>query len=77
MLRRRTQCLVRSSDFQPFGSGTAFCAPQLGHSSSHVTRDHCIAKPPVSADLSEVLQTLAQENEPTPGPQSPKSFATR
>jgi integrase len=33
---------------------------QLGHSSSQVTRDHYIAKPSVSADLSEVLEALAQ-----------------
>jgi integrase len=39
---------------------------QLGHSSSQVTRDHYIAKPPVSADLSEVLDRLAQEDKPTP-----------
>jgi integrase len=39
---------------------------QLGHSSSQVTRDHYIAKPPVSADLSEVLERLAQEDKPTP-----------
>ena len=39
---------------------------QLGHSSSQVTRDHYIAKPPVSADLAEVLVKLAQEDEPTP-----------
>ena len=32
---------------------------QLGHSSSQITRDHYIAKPPVSADLSALLQALA------------------
>ena len=41
---------------------------QLGHSSSQVTRDHYIAKPPVSADLSEVLDTLAQKDAQTPDP---------
>ena len=39
---------------------------QLGHSSSQVTRDHYIAKPAVSADLSAVLETLAQMDEPGP-----------
>lgn len=39
---------------------------QLGHSSSQVTRDHYIAKPPVSADLSTPLETLAQKDEPAP-----------
>ena len=38
-------------------------ARQLGHSSSQVTRAHYIAKPPVSADLSEVLETFAQKDE--------------
>ncbi len=33
---------------------------QLGHSSSQVTRDHYIAKPQVSADLSALLQSLAE-----------------
>jgi integrase len=33
---------------------------QLGHSSSQVTRDHYIAKPPVSADLSELLERLGE-----------------
>ena len=33
---------------------------QLGHSSSQVTRDHYIAKPPVSADLSALLEQLAE-----------------
>jgi hypothetical protein len=32
----------------------------VNHSSSQVTRDHYIAKPPVSADLSEVLERLAE-----------------
>jgi integrase len=32
---------------------------QLGHSSSQITRDHYIAKPQVSADLSELLERLA------------------
>lgn len=36
---------------------------QLGHSSSQVTRDHYIAKPPVSADLSVLLERLAQKDE--------------
>ena len=36
---------------------------QLGHSSSQVTRDHYIARPPVSADLSEVLQRLAESDD--------------
>ena len=36
---------------------------QLGHSSSQVTRDHYIAKPPVSADLSEVLERLAESDD--------------
>ncbi len=39
---------------------------QLGHSSSQVTRDHYIAKPPVSADLSLLLETLAEKDEPAP-----------
>ncbi len=39
---------------------------QLGHSSSQVTRDHYIAKPEVSADLSLLLETLAQNDEPGP-----------
>ncbi len=39
---------------------------QLGHSSSQVTRDHYIAKPPVSADLSTLLETRAQKDEPGP-----------
>ncbi len=41
---------------------------QLGHSSSQVTRAHYIAKPPVSADLSEVLEMLAQKAEQPPDP---------
>jgi integrase len=36
---------------------------QLGHSSSQVTRDHYIAKPPVSADLSKVLERLAESDD--------------
>ena len=36
---------------------------QLGHSSSQVTRDHYIAKPPVSADLSELLERLADSDD--------------
>jgi len=36
---------------------------QLGHSSSQVTLDHCIAKPPVSADLSELLEMLAESDD--------------
>ena len=36
---------------------------QLGHSSSQVTRDHYIAKPPVSTDLSEVLERLAERDD--------------
>jgi integrase len=36
---------------------------QLGHSSSQVTRDHYIAKPPVSPDLSEVLERLAESDD--------------
>jgi len=36
---------------------------QLGHSSSQVTRDYYIAKPPVSADLSEVLELLAESDD--------------
>ena len=39
---------------------------QLGHSSSQVTRDHYIAKPAVSADLSTVLESLARTDEPGP-----------
>jgi integrase len=35
---------------------------QLGHWSSQVTRDHYIAKPPVSADLSELLERLAESD---------------
>lgn len=36
---------------------------QLGHSSSQVTRDHYIAKAPVSADLSELLERLAESDD--------------
>jgi integrase len=36
---------------------------QLGHSSSQVTRAHYIAKPPVSADLSELLERLAEKED--------------
>lgn len=39
---------------------------QLGHSSSQVTRDYYIAKPPVSADLSELLERLAESDETSP-----------
>jgi integrase len=39
---------------------------QLGHSSGQITRDHYIAKPPVSADLSMLLEELAEKDEPTP-----------
>lgn len=35
---------------------------QLGHSSSQVTRDHYIAKPPVAADLSKLLGRLADSD---------------
>jgi hypothetical protein len=35
---------------------------QLGHSSTQVTRDHYIAKAPVSADLSELLERLAESD---------------
>jgi integrase len=41
---------------------------QLGHSSSQITRDHYIAKPPVSADLSALLQSLAETTDVTPDP---------
>lgn len=41
---------------------------QFGHSLSQVTRDYYIAKPPVSANLSELLETLAQKDEQTPDP---------
>ena len=40
-----------------------FASRQLGHSSSQVTRDHYIAKPPVSADLSELLERLAESDD--------------
>lgn len=36
---------------------------QLGHSSSDVTRAHYIAKPPVAADLSGLLQAFAEPDE--------------
>lgn len=39
---------------------------QLGHSSSQVTRDYYIAKPPVAADLSELLQQLAAPEDRPP-----------
>ena len=39
---------------------------QLGHSSSQITLDHYIARPAVAADLSEVLERLAQADEATP-----------
>lgn len=42
-----------------------FASKQLGHSSSRVARDHCIAKPPVSADLSERLERLAKSADPS------------
>ena len=41
---------------------------QLGHSSSQVTRDHYIAKPPVSADISELLERLAESDDPISDP---------
>ncbi len=34
--------------------------------SSQVTRDHYIAKPPVSADLSELLERLAESDDTSP-----------
>jgi integrase len=37
---------------------------QLGHSSSQVARDHYIAKPAVSADLSVLLETLTRKDDP-------------
>ena len=36
---------------------------QLGPSSSQVTQDRYIAKPPVSADLSELLERLAESDD--------------
>ena len=39
---------------------------QLGHSSSQITRDHYIARPPVSADLSELLERLAESDDARP-----------
>lgn len=36
---------------------------QLGHSSSPVTREHYIAKPPVSAKPSELLERLAESDD--------------
>lgn len=36
---------------------------QLGQSSSQVPRDHYIAKPPVSADLSELLERLTESDD--------------
>ncbi|CAB4755419.1 unannotated protein [freshwater metagenome] len=41
---------------------------QLGHSSSQVTRDHYIAKPAVSADLSELLERLAESDDTSSDP---------
>jgi integrase len=35
-------------------------ACQLGHSSSQVTRDFYVAKPPNAADVSELLQSLGE-----------------
>jgi hypothetical protein len=52
---------------------------QLGHSSSQVTRDHYIAKPPISADLSGLLERLAASDDPsatpTPTPAAPTGGA--
>ena len=42
--------------------GSEQASRQLGHSSSQVTRDFYIAKPPVAADLSDLLQSLAGDN---------------
>ena len=49
---------------------------QLGHSSSHVTRDHYIAKPPVSADLSELLERLAESDDVSSDSWAAKSLTT-
>ena len=45
-------------------------ARKLGHSSSQITRDYDIAKPPIAADLSELLELLGNTNsdEDTPEP---------
>ena len=45
------------------GTTSELASRQLGHSSSQVTRDHYIAKPPVSADLSELLERLAESDD--------------
>ena len=37
---------------------------QLGHSSSAITREFCIAKPAIAADVAHVLQQLANGEEP-------------
>lgn len=42
-------------------TSSELAARQLGHSSSQITRDHYIAKPPVSADLSALLQALGED----------------
>jgi len=38
---------------------------QLGHSSSQITRDHYIAKPPIAADLSELLEAFGDVRTPS------------
>jgi integrase len=43
-------------------STSELASRQLGHSSSRNTRDHYIAKPPVSPDLSELLERLAESD---------------
>ena len=56
---RRTATLISEATTSELASR------QLGHSSSQITRDHYIAKPPVSADLSMLLEALAEKDEPT------------
>ena len=45
-------------------------ARQLGHSSSQITRDFYIAKPPIAADLSELLEVLGNRAPADDAPES-------
>lgn len=47
----------------PEATTSELASRQLGHSSSQVTRDHYIARPPVSADLSDLLETPAESED--------------
>jgi hypothetical protein len=43
-------------------AGTEDASRQLGQSSTQITEDFYIAKPPVAADLSDLLQHLGQDS---------------